>query len=230
MRRAAFLLLFAGALAVTTVPHARAAKRVALVIGNSAYTHSTPLRNPSNDANAIAAVLKRLGFKVEKGVNVNRRELESKIRTFAKLARGADVALFFYAGHGLQVNGRNYLVPVDAKLPDEDDLEFETVRLETILTLMERERRTNLMFLDACRDNPLARNLARGMGTRSAAVGRGLAPVESGVGTLIAFATKPGSVALDGKGANSPFTRALLKHIETPGIEIENLCDACGWR
>ena len=133
------------------------------------------------------------------------------------------MALLFYAGHGLQVNGQNYLAPVDAKLGDEADLDFETVPLRTILRQMEREVKTSLVFLDACRDNPLALNLARNMGTRSTAVGRGLARVSTGIGTLIAFATEPGNVALDGEGGNSPFTTALLTHIETPGLDIAQL-------
>lgn len=199
------------------------ARRVALVIGNSAYEYATPLANPKNDANALAAALERLGFEVVKGVDLKRSEFERTVRDFARTVRGADAALLFYAGHGLQVNGRNYLAPIDAKLSDEVDLEFEALRLETVLSQMEREVKTNLVFLDACRDNPLARNLARSMGTRSASVGRGLARVDSGIGTLIAFATEPGNVALDGDGNNSPFTSALLKHIETPGLDIAQM-------
>lgn len=199
------------------------AKRVALVIGNSAYEQATPLKNPRNDADALAASLERLDFEVIKGVDLNRTQFEGTVRTFARAIRGADVALFFYAGHGLQVNGSNYLAPVDAKLGNEADLDFETLPLRTILKQMEREVKTNLVFLDACRDNPLARNLARSMGTRSTSVGRGLARVDSGVGTLIAFATEPGNVALDGAGNNSPFTESLLKYIETPNLDIARL-------
>lgn len=199
------------------------ARRVALVIGNSAYEHASPLANPKNDANALAAALERLDFEVVKGVDLKRSAFERTVRDFARAIRGADTALLFYAGHGLQVGGRNYLAPVDARLSDEADLDFETLPLTTILKQMEREVKTNLVFLDACRDNPLARNLARSMGTRSASVGRGLARVDSGIGTLIAFATEPGNVALDGKGNNSPFTQALLKHIETPGLDIAQM-------
>ena len=199
------------------------ARRVALVIGNSAYEHASPLANPKNDANALAAALKRLDFEVVKGVDLKRSDFEKSVRDFARAIRGADTALLFYAGHGLQVGGRNYLAPVDARLSDEADLDFETLPLTTILKQMEREVKTSLVFLDACRDNPLARNLARSMGTRSASVGRGLARVDSGIGTLIAFATEPGNVALDGSGGNSPFTQALLKHIETPGLDIAQM-------
>ncbi len=199
---------------------AQAAKRVALVIGNSAYTHATPLRNPKHDAEAIAAVLEKLGFEVVKGVDLTYAGMRERLRDFAYKLEGAEVSLLFYAGHGLQVHGHNYLAPVDARLKKELDLEFEAMKLSTILAQMERASQTNLVFLDACRDNPLARNLARTMGTRSASVGRGLARIESGVGTLIAFATQPGNVALDGEGRNSPFTAALVEHIETPGLDV----------
>ena len=207
-----FVVLLAGT--------ARAEKRVALVIGNSNYQNVSQLTNPKNDAEAISKSLSRLGFEVITGLDVDRPTFIKKIRNFSRAIRGAEIALLFYAGHGLQVNGRNYLAPVETELLDEADLEFETVRLETVMALMEREKRTNLVFLDACRNNPLSRNLARSMGTRSASVGRGLASIESGIGTLIAFATQPGNVALDGDTKNSPFTEALVKHIETPGEDI----------
>src|SRR5262249_10208564 len=135
----------------------------------------------------------------------------------------ADVALVFYAGHGLQVNGRNYLVPVDGKLDKESDLLFQAVPLDVIQGLMEQSQRTNIMILDACRDNPLARNLARSMGTRSAGIGRGLGQTQAGIGTLIVYATQPGNVALDGEGKDSPFTTALLAHLETPGLEVRQV-------
>ena len=205
------------------LPQQVLAKRVALVIGNSAYEHVAKLPNPVNDAAAISSVLKKLGFEVITGLDVKRQEMEARAHAFARESEGADVALFFYAGHGLQVNGDNYLAPIDAKLDSEADLDFQTVQLNKILRNMERKQRTNLVFLDACRDNPLARNLARSMGTRSTAIGRGLARIESGIGTLIAFATQPGNVALDGTGNNSPFTRALLKHIETPNLDVAQL-------
>lgn len=201
-----------------------AAKRVALVVGNSSYEHAAALNNPVNDAEAVAQTLERLDFEVVKGIDLSHRDFAKTISKFAqKLSKGVDVALFFYGGHGLQLNGQNYLVPVDAELGTETSLEFEAVRLQTILTLMERNQSTNLVFLDACRDNPLARNLARTMGTRSVSLGRGLARVETGVGTLIAYSTQPGNVALDGDGVHSPFAKAFLKHAEAPGVEIEGL-------
>lgn len=199
-----------------------AEKRVALVIGNSTYANATPLPNPVNDAGAIAKALTAAGFEVILGLDLDKPGFDGKVRDFASALDGADVALFFYAGHGLQVAGRNYLVPVDAKLQKERDLDFEGLSVDFILKQMEleRENKTNIVILDACRDNPLARNLARSMGTRSASIGKGLAQVETGVGTFIAYSTQPGNVALDGTGANSPFTAALVKGVQAQGRNL----------
>jgi uncharacterized caspase-like protein len=201
---------------------ALAQERVALVIGNSGYQHATALANPVSDAKAMSAALKDLGFHVILGTDLDKRGFDGKVRDFARALGKADAGLFFYAGHGLQVGGQNFLVPVDAKLESERDLDFEAVRLDFVQRQMELERegKTNIVILDACRDNPLARNLARSMGTRSAAVGSGLAQVQTGVGTFIAFSTQPGNVALDGGGANSPFTAALAKHVGEPGRSL----------
>ncbi|RWF16626.1 MAG: hypothetical protein EOS25_19585, partial [Mesorhizobium sp.] len=146
--------------------------------------------------------------------------MRRSIRDFVGKLEGADMALFFYAGHGLQVDGDNFMIPVDAQLVSHNDLDFEALPIELVLSAMERNAKVNLVFLDACRDNPLASTLARSMGTRSMAVGRGLAKLDTGVGSLIAFATQPGNVAHDGSGRNSPFTTALLKHLGTPGQSI----------
>ncbi len=192
---------------------ASAQQRVALVIGNAAYQHTSPLRNPKNDAVDMAAALKKHGFRVLEGFDLDKPGMERKIRDFATaLAATPDVALFFYAGHGLQISGQNYLVPIDAQLEAASAIDFELIRLELVHRTMEREARTNILFIDACRNNPLARNLARSMGTRSAEIGSGLALVEAGAGTLISFSTQPGNVALDGSGRNSPFATALIKH------------------
>lgn len=191
-----------------------AVKRVALVIGNAAYLHTAKLTNPRNDAADLAATFKALGYQVLEGFDLDKAGMDRIIRDFARALSSADAGVFFYAGHGLQVSGQNYLVPVDAKLDDASGLDFETVRLDLIHRTMERETKTNVLFLDACRDNPLARNLARAIGTRSTEIGRGLAAVESGYGTLISFSTQPGNVALDGAGRNSPFAEALIKHIK----------------
>jgi uncharacterized caspase-like protein len=210
-------------LALAATP-ALAETRVALVIGNAAYKHAPALANPKNDAEAMAASLRRLKFEVLAGTDLDKAAMDKLLRAFAGKLETADVALVFYAGHGLQVHGRNYLVPVDGKLDKESDLGFEAVSLDFIQQLMEQQRRTSIMILDACRDNPLARNLARTMGTRSTGIGRGLAQTQSGLGTLIVYATQPGNVALDGPdGGNSPFTGALLKHMETPGLEIRQV-------
>ncbi|QIG52367.1 caspase [Nordella sp. HKS 07] len=197
-----------------------AAKRLALVIGNSSYTHVPALANPKNDAADMAAKLKDMGFEVVSGIDLDLVALRDLTRKFIKTLSGAEVALFYYAGHGLQVNGENYIVPVDAQMESYEDLEFEAVSMGIVLTAMERNTNVNLVFLDACRDNPLANNLARSMGTRSGSIGRGLARLGSSVGSLIAFATQPGNVALDGTGRNSPFTKALLRHLGTPGQGI----------
>lgn len=205
---------------VLTCSQALAEKRVALVIGNSAYQHVPMLPNPDNDAGDMAAKLKNLGFEVVVGRDLDLAGVRTTIRDFVAKLDGADLALFYYAGHGLQVNGENYIAPIDAKLLSYIDLDFEAVPMNLILSAMERETRVNLVFLDACRDNPLAVNLARSMGTRSSSIGRGLAKVGSGIGSLIAFATQPGNVALDGAGRNSPFTAALLRHLGKPGRDI----------
>ena len=199
---------------------ALADKRVALVIGNSAYQHTLKLANPRSDATDIAGALKMLGFQVIDGFDLDKAAFDRKVRDFANALQGSDVGLFFYAGHGLQVAGQNYLVPVDAELTTAAALEFEMVRVDVVHRVMERQTNTNVLFLDACRDNPLARNLARAMGTRSADIGRGLAPVESGVGTLISFSTQPGNVALDGTGRNSPFAGALVKHMAASNDDL----------
>ena len=208
-------------------PHeagAGAERRVALVIGNSAYAHTPPLPNPRNDAEALAEVLGGLGFEVVEGLDLDRASTTRLLRAYADRLKGASVALFFYAGHGLQVDGINYLVPVDARLEEENDLPFEAVELSLVLRLMQRQVPTSLVFVDACRNNPLAQNLSRSMGkSRSVAVGKGLARVSSGVGMLIAYATQPDAVAADGAGRHSPFTGALLKHIAAPGLEVRQV-------
>jgi uncharacterized caspase-like protein len=192
---------------------AQAQQRVALVVGNSAYQYTSELDNPKNDAADIAAALKKHGFQVIEGVDLNKAAFDRKVGDFAVALRGADAGVFFYAGHGLQVGGVNYLVPIDAQAEDEARLDLEMVRVDLVHRIMERQTGSNVLFLDACRDNPLARNLATKLGTRSVEVGRGLRQVEAGAGTLISFATQPGNVALDGAGRNSPYTGALVKHL-----------------
>ena len=213
------LVLAAGAAIAGT---STAAERVALVIGNGAYQHTVPLRNPRNDAGAVARQLRNLGFEVIEGLDLDEAAFEARLREFSRAAANAETTLFFYAGHGLQVDGQNYLVPVDAELAEEVDLRWDAVPLGNVIAEMRSE--VNLVFLDACRDNPLARNLAGSMGSsRSAAVGRGLGRVESVSGTLIAYATQPGNVADDGDGENSPFTAALVANLAAPGLSVNDL-------
>ncbi len=208
---------------VAASPAASEQKRLALVVGNSAYIHAGELPNPRNDAADIAAALEKLGFEVIRGIDLDKQSMERTLRQFASALSGAELGLFFYAGHGLQVNGHNYLVPIDAKLEDAAGLDFEVIRLDLIQRIMEREGKTNILFLDACRNNPLARNLARAMGTRSISIGRGLAAAESGVGTLISYSTQPGNVALDGDGRNSPFAKALVEQLLTSRDDLSNM-------
>lgn len=198
-------------------------RRVALVVGNSAYLHAGALRNPKNDASDIGAALRTRRFQVIEGYELDRASLEAKIREFAAALKGAHVGVFFFAGHGIQVAGQNYLVPVDAALTTTAALDLEMIRLDVVQRVMEYEVKTSIIFLDACRDNPLARNLARAMGTRSISIGRGLAAVESGAGTLISFSTQPGNVALDGTGRNSPYAGALAKHISLSRDDLSAL-------
>ncbi|RMF04643.1 MAG: caspase, partial [Alphaproteobacteria bacterium] len=220
LRLVTTLIVAALGFMATFVP-AFAEKRVALVLGNSEYRNTAPLKNPINDATDISAALNRLGFTVIYGENLTRQQMEAKIRTFANEIRDADVSLLYYAGHAVQVDGNNYLAPIDATLKSETDLDFEALPLRLIMKQMERSTRISLVFLDACRDNPLARSLKTA--SRSLKVGSGLAPIERATGMLIAFATEPGSVALDGDGRNSPFTAALLKHIETPDLTVNDI-------
>jgi len=198
-------------------------KRVALVIGNAAYRDTRKLDNPRNDATDISAALKKLGYHVIEGFDLDKAALEAKIREFTAFLRGADVGVFFYAGHGLHVSGHNYLVPIDARLTSVPAPDIELVRLDLVHRTMEREAQTNILFFDACRDNPLSDNLARAMGTRLAEIGRGLAVVDSGAGTLISFATQPGKVALDGKGRNSPYSAALVRQLLTSSDDLASM-------
>ena len=222
MRLPLHLLLFS--ILLTLTPVVGAAERVALVVGNAAYEQElAALKNPVNDATAVAAALRRLGFEVIEGRDVDKDTFYAKITAFSTAARSATIALFFYAGHGLQVDGRNYLAPVDLQLETRQDLRQHAIELAAVLDVMRSA--TNLVILDACRNNPLAGELARSLGlSREMAASRGLARVEeSASGTLIAYATEPGAVAADGLGKHSPYTAALLEHLETPGLSVADL-------
>ena len=214
-----------GILAAALLPQtANAERRVALVVGNSGYKHATALRNPGNDATDVAETLKKLGFEVLLGRDLDQQDFAKTIEQFARVLDDADIGLFFYAGHGLQMNDKNYLVSTNARLENEFLLSSETIELDAIVRLMESKAPTNLVFLDACRNNPLTENLRRSLTAlkRSAQLGRGLARMEAtGRDTLVAFAAAPGQEANDGGGdRNSPFTAALLRHLPKPGLEV----------
>jgi hypothetical protein len=206
-----------------TANAARADRRVAFVVGNGAYKNVAQLPNPPIDAKAMAAVLRNVGFEVVEGANLTRDAMTEKLLDFGKKAQGADVAVFFYAGHGIAISGTNYLLPIDADIKSEMDVKLgAAINIDLTLDQTMSDAKVKLVFLDACRDNPFAAKIKSNSPTRSVAVQAGLAEMKSGEGTLIAFATGPGQTALDGQGGtNSPFTRALIDHIAKPGIEIQ---------
>ncbi len=203
--------------------------RVALVIGNSAYKHAVALPNPKNDAALMARTLRASGFKVIEGSDLDKAGMSLLLDQFTEAAYDSDVALIYYAGHGLQVDGHNYLIPVDAQLEKAAQLQTRTIAVDNILATLPPEPAVGVIILDACRDNPLARTLARALpASRSSSLGAGLAAVQANSqssvsgGLLVAYATDPGAVAYDGKEVHSPYTSALARHLTTPGLEIQS--------
>ena len=195
-----------------------AAGRVALVVGNGAYTRTSPLANPVNDARAVGAALDRIGFDVTVLENLDEDEMDDALDEFEEDSVGADVALLFYAGHGMEMNGANYLIPVDARLASASAVSRETVALDSVLAAMAGAG-TRIVILDACRNNPFVRSWRRA--ERESVPRGGLAEVARGEGLLVAYAAAPGAVAADGDGnENSPYTTALLEHLERPGVEV----------
>jgi uncharacterized caspase-like protein len=188
----------------------------ALVIGNAQYKIG-PLRNPVNDANDIAEILKQKGFNVEVLINASRKQMAKSNRKFGnKLKKEGGVGIFFLAGHGMQVNGVNYLIPIGADIGVEEDIEYESINANRVLSMMQNAgNRLNMVFLDACRDNPFARSFR----IRS----RGLAIMDAPKGTIIAFASAPGKTADDGMGKNGLFTTYLLKYMQEPGLELTKM-------
>jgi len=221
-RIVALLLTLAAWMAAPAVAGER---RVALVLGNSAYRFAPALPNPVNDAKAIAASLRDAGFELVGGgaqLDLDKAGTERAIRDFGAKLAGADVGLFFYAGHGLQMRGTNYLLPVSANLTKEADVRYELVDISLVLDEMTlAESRLNIVILDACRNNPFG-----GRGLR--AVSSGLAQMQAPAGTIIAYATQPGAVAADGEGANSPYTGALAKALLTPGETVLDVFNDVG--
>jgi tetratricopeptide (TPR) repeat protein len=194
-----------------------AEKRLALVIGNGSYQKARSLANPANDATDVAAALSGLGFEVISGTNLSLKQMNDKVREFGdRLKAGGGVGLFYYAGHGIQVSGRNYLIPVDADIPREDEVDFAAMNLDIVLRkLATANNGLNIVVLDACRNNPFARSWSRGED------GGGLAQVSAPTGTFIAYATSPDKTASDGTGRNGLYTSQLLKVIKQPGLKIE---------
>jgi Caspase domain len=197
-------------------------KRVALVIGNSDYGTQMRLLNPRNDAQDVAESLKLLGFEVILRVDADKQAFLQAMAEFARAVTGADIGLFFYAGHGMQYYGSNYLVPVRAQLQDEVSVRFELIALDEIQRALERTAGVRILVLDACRNNPLAAELTRSMRTanRDPSISRGLARIEQARGTVVAYATQANEIAEDGASRNSPFTGALLESLRVPGLEI----------
>ena len=218
------LRCFAAALAILAAQVAASAaeRRVALVIGNSAYQNVPALDNPAHDARAIADRLEGLGFQVIAGYDLGKAATQTAIAKFAEAARDADIALFFYAGHGMQVDGVNYMAPVDADIKDDISLDFETVPIEFVWRQMSRGAKVRIVLLDACRDNPFARALARSGASTPPAGGLAEMQIEPGAkaGALIAFATSPGRVAYDGTSGHSPFTAGLVAHLGDPDAPL----------
>lgn len=197
------------------------ANRVALVIGNNDYRSVPVLTNPGNDADDVAGSLARLGFEVQRVKNGTFDDMRKGLLEFARRARGSEVAIVFYAGHGMEVGGENYLIPIDAELKADVDVDHEAIALKTVTPLVENASRLGIVILDACRNNPFSAKMQRTIRTR--AVSRGLAAVEPTGNVLIAFSAREGTTAADGSGRNSPFTASLLRHLETPGLEINFL-------
>lgn len=217
--------LLAVAALLVGVQAALAADRVALVIGNGDYSDTTKLANPVNDASDIAAKLRDLGFIVVEGENLGKRDMEQKIGEFSDQLEGSEAAVFYYAGHGISVGGRNFVVPVDAHLNAPAKLKFESISIDDVVELMRQQSEVNILILDACRNNPFA----RGNGTSTRGVAEpsgGLAAVSSYSGAYTVYSAQDGAVALDGDGRNSPFAIALLKHLGTPGAGVESIMGA----
>lgn len=191
------------------------------MIGNGAYEKVPELPNPTRDAADIGRALERLEFKVTQVRNATAQEMRKAVVEFGRFAEGADLAVVFYAGHGMEVGGENWLVPINAELRSDTDIESETVSLRSVSLQVSKARKLGLVILDACRNNPFTAKMKRSIATR--AVPRGLAPTEPSDNVLIAYAARDGTTASDGDGRNSPFTASLLRHIETPGLEISFL-------
>jgi hypothetical protein len=199
-------------------------RRVALVLGNSKYRSQAPLSNPKNDVNLIATSLKQAGFQtVTVKTDLNREQVLKTIHEFASLVDNSDWAVVYYSGHGIEFNGTNYIIPVDAMLKTDRDVDLEAIDVDKVLTSLEGARKLRLLILDSCRSNPFIATMKRTVATRS--VGRGLAPIEPEAGTLVVYSAKHGQEALDGDGSDSPFATALAKRMQVPNLDVRRLFD-----
>ncbi|RWN64102.1 caspase family protein [Mesorhizobium sp.] len=196
-----------------------AEKRVALVIGNSSYQRVARLPNPNNDAADMAALLSKVGFKVSRKMDLDHTAFRKALQEFGREAEGADFAIIFFAGHGVEVENRNFLVPTDVSLSADSDVEFEAIPLDLVMNALSRVSGVRVVLLDACRDNPFIAAMRRSNATRS--IGRGLAAIEPAAGTLVGYAAKEGTTAFDGAGRNSPYTAGLLAHLGEPRVDIQ---------
>lgn len=213
-------LLMALTFVISSTQLSRAAqeKRVALVIGNSAYENTTQLSNPKNDAEDMSIALKAIGFDVTKVDNADFSTMRKALRDFGRAAQGAEIAMVYFAGHGMEVDKNNYLIPVDAQLLSDQDVEYEAISIELLNRAVSGAKGLRMILLDACRNNPFVNKMSRSISTR--AIGRGLAPVEPQHGTLVSYAAREGTTASDGDGRNSPYTKALISHLKEPGLDI----------
>jgi Caspase domain len=217
-----FLLPFVVAAMLALSGHANAQSRVALVVGNSAYAKVPSLPNPAHDAQDVSAALMRLGFTVKTVTDADFDGMRRALLEFGRTARNADMAVFYFAGHGVEINGSNWLLPTDVELKSDVDASTEAIGLQSAMQAVATARTLGLVILDACRNNPFQSTMRRSNAARSVQI-LGLAPVEPADNVLVAYAARDGTVAADGAGRNSPYTAALLKHIETPGLEVDFL-------
>jgi hypothetical protein len=201
---------------------AAAYERVALLIGNSAYQSVTPLANPTNDATDLAAALERVGFEVTLATDLDFVGMHKALQDFSRMAADADMALVYFAGHGVEIDKHNYLIPTDAELSTDRRIMLETISLDLVTEAVSGAKSLRMVLLDACRNNPFLGKMQ--MSTEAGrSIGRGLSPYEPTGGTLVAFAARDGTIAMDGSGRNSPFMKGLLAHIEEPGLDVNLL-------
>ncbi len=222
MRAMIWCLAFCSIVSMTAgTALAQTERRIALIVGNETYNNADNLLNPVNDARGMSTTLESLGFEVELLEDASYRDMQLALRDFGLKAQDSDVALVFFAGHGIQVGDQNYLLPVDARLQRERDLLYEALPLDIVLGEVAQAEQLGLVILDACRDNPLADNLRRSLGIRAGMVSSGLGRLDNVPSdTLVAYATRPGALTEDGRGSNSPYTEALIEHLPTQNLEL----------